>query len=65
MIPARRRRTVVLVAVGLLVAGATFALGQPKPEDGALGPVQAWLALIDQGQYARSWDEASTLFKGP
>jgi hypothetical protein len=55
----------VLVAVGLLVAGATFALGQPKPEDGALGPVQAWLALIDQGQYARSWDEASTLFKGP
>jgi hypothetical protein len=35
-----------------------------KPEDLAASSAQAWLKLLDQGQYEKSWDEAAKLFKG-
>ena len=43
---------------------ASFVLpAQPKPEEAAGKSAQAWLALIDKGDYAGSWDEASSFFK--
>ncbi len=35
----------------------------PKPEQLAQKSAEAWLALIDSGKYAESWDEASQSFK--
>ena len=43
---------------------STPALATDKPEDLAAARAEAWLALVDQGHYAESWDEASKLFKG-
>ncbi len=55
-----------------LVAVATVALALVGPsayaaENGAVGRAEdaakAWLALVDAAQYARSWDEAASIFK--
>jgi hypothetical protein len=36
----------------------------PEAEADALAAAEAWLALVDSGQYAESWDEAAQYFKG-
>ena len=33
-------------------------------EDVAVSAARAWLSLIDDGHYSRSWEEASPLFQG-
>ena len=38
-------------------------MGQTKPEGAAKQSAEAWLALVDSGKYANSWDEAAQLFK--
>lgn len=35
-----------------------------KPAQLAQKSAEAWLALIDSGKFAESWDEASSIFKG-
>jgi hypothetical protein len=40
-----------------------LAQSQQKPEQVAQKPAEAWLALVDSGKYAESWQEASQLFK--
>ena len=40
------------------------AIAQTKPEQLAQHTSDAWLAIIDSGKYADSWDEASQFFKG-
>jgi len=39
------------------------SVAQNKPEDAAKPSAAAWLALVDSGQYANSWDEAAQTFK--
>lgn len=51
----------LLLAMGLL-AGRGWAA--EKPEDAAQEAANAWLKLVDGGQYAESWDAAAGLFKG-
>jgi hypothetical protein len=34
-----------------------------KAEEAATARAEAWLALVDQGKYAESWDAAAALFK--
>ena len=47
-----------------LLLGAFSALqGQQKPEQLAQQSSDAWLALVDSGNYAESWQESSSLFK--
>jgi hypothetical protein len=58
-------RKILLVAVILailtpVVARAESEGGVTKAADAA----KAWLALVDAGKYAESWDGASTYFKG-
>lgn len=48
---------------------ASFPLGAlafaaDKPGVLAAARAEAWLALVDQGKYGESWDEAAKLFKG-
>ena len=39
------------------------AAAQTKPEGAAKQSAESWLALVDSGKYANSWDEASQFFK--
>lgn len=55
-------RAVLAVSALLLAPGAAPA--QDKPEQLAASRAEAWLALVDQGKYLESWDEAAPLFKG-
>ena len=47
----------------LLALASGSAQAQPKPEQLAQQSADAWLALVDLGKYAESWQEASQLFK--
>ena len=39
------------------------AAAQEKPEQLAQPPAESWLALVDAGKYAESWDHAAQLFR--
>ena len=55
----------LVLMIGLLVC---FATGQSRAgseaEKTAVSAAQAWLALIDSGNYSLSWKEASAYFRG-
>lgn len=51
-----------LIAIVLWSPGASTQSPQ-KPEDLAQQSAESWLALVDSGKYAESWDEAAQLFK--
>ena len=55
------KRASLLMLVGSLMWCA-LALGQDKTQ-AAVEASDAWLKIIDGGNYAQSWDEASTAFK--
>ena len=50
-----------------VTAGALFvpalAAGQDEQEQQAVQAAEAWLALVDSGSYAESWDVASPMFQ--
>ena len=55
------------VMIGMLLwsivfGGAAFA-EQADAEKAALAAAQAWLQLVDEGNYTESWNEASEYFK--
>jgi hypothetical protein len=41
-----------------------FADANQLKEEAAVESAKTWLALIDQGAYAQSWEAASALFRG-
>ena len=51
----------VMLALSLFGVGAGRA--QQKPQQLAQESAEAWLALVDSGKYAESWDEAAQVFK--
>jgi hypothetical protein len=52
----------VLIAVALWSPSAITMVPQ-KPEELGQQSAEGWLALVDSGKYAESWDQASELFK--
>lgn len=52
-----------VLLVTLLLCASAAAQPQQKPEQLAQQSSDAWLALVDSGKYADSWDEAAQLFK--
>ncbi len=56
-----RSMLVSLLLFALLLGPAVVA--QTKPEQLAQQSAGEWLALVDAGKYANSWDEAAQLFK--
>ncbi|MBZ5665166.1 MAG: DUF4019 domain-containing protein [Acidobacteriia bacterium] len=48
---------------GLLLGICAAVQAQQKPEQLAQQSSDAWLALVDSGKYADSWQEAAQLFK--
>jgi hypothetical protein len=51
------------LALALLLGICSAVQAQQKPEQLAQQSADAWLALVDSGRYAESWQEASELFK--
>jgi len=56
----RFARLVILV---LLACALSNVHAQQKPEQLAQQSAESWLALVDSGKYAESWQEAATPFK--
>jgi hypothetical protein len=56
----------VLLMAAYLTActAAEPVVGADEPEDAAQTAAESWLKLVDDGQYAASWEEAAKLFKG-
>lgn len=55
------KKVIILSALVLAVAIVSFGQEQEKKE--AQAAAQEWLATVDNGDYAASWDTASTPFK--
>ena len=55
-------RKVALLGVMLIMA-ASVAVAQNAKTDAAQKNGESWLALVDQGDYAASYDQASSMFK--
>lgn len=53
--------TVLAAIVGL--AGCNVARN-PQAEQDAVAAAREWLALVDKGQYAESWERSASLFRG-
>lgn len=54
-----------LLLAGLILATASCATQAPLPQDDARADRAArqWLALVDRGEYDRSWQQASAMFQ--
>ena len=59
-----KRIVFVLFFLGILTMFGCSKPSNPEAEADALAAAEAWLALVDSGQYAESWDEAAQYFKG-
>lgn len=57
------KKTFVAVMVLALCAIAVAAKAQQRPEALARQSAKQWLAIVDGGNYAQSWDGASQYFK--
>jgi len=59
--------SIFLAAVLLMACAQEDKQATPPPAGGAQTAVQSaeqWLALVDDGKYGESWDEAASSFKG-
>jgi hypothetical protein len=54
--------SLVLVVAGFLVSAGSIQAG--ASETAAAEAVQAWLALVDKGEFGQSWTDASAYFRG-
>ena len=52
------------VAATTVASPALVVAASEKTEEVAGQRADAWLALVDQGKYDQSWEEAARLFKG-
>ncbi len=59
-----KTRTHASFAFVIAILFCAAAAGQQKPEQLAQQSSEGWLALVDNGNYAGSWDQAAQLFKG-
>jgi hypothetical protein len=53
----------LFLALALLMGICSAGQAQQRPEELTERSADAWLALVDSGKYAESWQEASQLFK--
>lgn len=52
-----------LICTVIVIGAVGAAFAQEKPEQLAQQSSDAWLALVDSGKYADSWQEAASIFK--
>lgn len=57
------RRIACMVTIGLFFSGITAVAVDSKKEMPALSAAEEWLAMVDSGKYAESWEETAELFR--
>jgi hypothetical protein len=57
------RHALALYAAALLALASPTVMSADKPEKAAESAARSWLALVDAGNYTRSWSTASPLFR--
>jgi hypothetical protein len=57
------RRILCLVIVGLLLSGGAAMASNDEKEAAAISAAEKWLATVDAGEYAASWNEAAEVFR--
>jgi hypothetical protein len=55
---------VLALVMGAFLARSPAARAQDPDSGPAIAAMTGWLETIDAGEYGRSWDEASSLFRG-
>lgn len=55
--------TVTILAAVLIIAGGVRIEAEDSRVELALEVAESWLELVDQGDYARSWEEAADYFR--
>ncbi len=58
-----REKAITISLLPLLLLCSQTVLADQTPEELAVAASGAWLSLVDEGQYATSWNEAAQLFK--
>jgi Protein of unknown function (DUF4019) len=58
-----QNRIGAMLSFAILIFATSPARAQQKPEELAQQSAESWLALVDAGKYADSWDQAATIFK--
>jgi hypothetical protein len=56
-------KALCILALYLLLSGAVAAAQEVSKGTAAMTAAEKWLALVDGGRYAESWNEASQYFK--
>ena len=57
-------RLMYLCLTAILCLAACGAAANPQAETAAVAAARAWLSLVDDQQYAESWEQAAQLFRG-
>lgn len=57
------RKIACLAAMGLILSGLNAMAGNSEKEAAAVFAAESWLAMVDSGEYAESWNKGSELFK--
>jgi len=57
------RRIACLVSVGLVLAARVAVAQQADKENAAVTAAEKWLAAVDEGKYAESWQDAAAYFR--
>lgn len=58
-----KRKPYILLCCALATFMAVAAAPVEVSEEGAVKAAESWLALVDAGEYGRSWDESAELFR--
>jgi hypothetical protein len=58
------RRGFMMACLIGAIAAAGGAFAADKPEDAAQAAAESWLRLVDNADYAASWEQAAKVFKG-
>ena len=57
------RRFICLVIVGLILSDGVAMASDAGKETAAISAAEKWLATVDGGEYAASWNEAAEFFR--
>jgi hypothetical protein len=58
-----RRTLMFLSLIAIVCSVGCGSSGSADPEKAAVAAAEAWLSLVDEGDYAGSWDGAASFFK--
>ena len=58
-----RKPLSILLLVGFTLTMGSVTCAAEDPEEAAVAAAKKWLALVDKGEFEKSWQSAASLFK--